>query len=64
MMLQKATLMRKSLKNVKLFDSNIYSYLKKTSVGQSLKQYLNVVHLSTPDLIIHLWQLKTVGFLH
>jgi len=35
-----------------------------TSAGQSYTQYLNVVHFSTPVLIRHLWQLKTVVFLH
>ncbi len=44
-------------------DTNIYSYLE-TSGGQSYDVYLNVVHLSTPVLIRHLWQLKTVVFLH
>ncbi len=44
-------------------NTNIYSYLE-TSGGQSSNQYLNVVHFSTPVLIRHLWQLKTVVFLH
>ncbi len=44
-------------------NTNIYSYLE-TSGGQSSNLYLDVVHFSTPVLIRHLWQLKTVVFLH
>jgi hypothetical protein len=44
-------------------NTNIYSYLE-TSGGQSYNLYLNVVHFLTPVLIRHLWQLKTVVFLH
>jgi hypothetical protein len=44
-------------------NTNIYSYLE-TSGGQSSNLYLNVVHFLTPVLIRHLWQLKTVVFLH
>jgi hypothetical protein len=44
-------------------NTNIYSYLE-TSGGQSSNLYLNVVHFSTPVLIRHLWQIKTVVFLH
>jgi hypothetical protein len=44
-------------------STNIYSYLV-TSVSQSYHPYLNVVHFLTPVLIRHLWQLKTVVFLH
>ncbi len=44
-------------------NTNIYSYLE-TSGGQSSNPYLNVVHFSTPELIRHLWQLKTAVFLH
>jgi hypothetical protein len=36
--------------------ANIYSYME-TSGGQSYNLYLNVVHLLTPVLIGHLWQL-------
>jgi len=43
--------------------TNIFSYLE-TSDGQSSNIYLNVVHFSTRMLIRHLWQLKTVVFLH
>ncbi len=43
-------------------NTNIYSYLE-TSVGQSSNLYLNVAHISSL-LIRHLWQLKTVVFLH
>jgi len=42
-------------------NTNIYSYLE-TSGGQSSNLYLNVVHFSTPVLIRHLEQLKTVLF--
>ncbi len=43
--------------------TKIYSYLE-SSGGQSFNIYLNVVHFLTPILIRHLWQLKTVAFLH
>jgi hypothetical protein len=43
--------------------TNVYSYLE-TSGGISYNPYLNVVHFSTPELIRHLWQLKTIVFLH
>ncbi len=53
-----------ALKNVShCLNTNIYSYLE-TSACQSSHLYLNVVHFSTPVLIRHLWQLKTVAFLH
>ena len=41
-------------------NTNIYSYVA-TSYGQSYNIHLN---FSTPVLIRHLWQLKTVVFLH
>ncbi len=44
-------------------NTNIYSYLE-TSGGQSSNLYLNVVLFSTAVLILNLWQLKTVVFLH
>jgi hypothetical protein len=44
-------------------NTNIYSYLE-TSGGQSSNLRSNVVHFFTPVLIRHLWQLKTVFFLH
>jgi hypothetical protein len=40
----------------------MYSY-RETSGGQSCNLYLNVV-FSTPVFIRHLWQLKTVFFMH
>ncbi len=53
-----------TLKNVNnCLNTNIYSYLE-TSGGQSFYLNLNVVHFLTPVLIRHLWQLKTVVFLH
>jgi hypothetical protein len=53
-----------TLKNVNnCLNTNIYSDLE-TSGGQSYNLYLNVVHFLTPVLIRHLWQLKTVVFLH
>jgi hypothetical protein len=54
-----------AFKNVnKCMNTNIYSYLE-TSGGQSYNPYLNAVYFfSTPELIRHLWQLKTVVFLH
>jgi hypothetical protein len=44
-------------------NTSICSYLE-TSGGQSSNLHLNVVHFLTPVLIRHLWQLKTVVFLH
>jgi hypothetical protein len=53
-----------TLKNVNNYlNANIYSYLE-TSGGQSSFLYLNVVYFLTPELIRHLWQLKTFVFLH
>jgi hypothetical protein len=53
-----------ALRNVNNFlNTNIYSYLG-TSGGKSYNLYLNVVDFSMPVLIRHLWQLKTVVFLH
>ncbi len=43
--------------------ANISLYLK-ISGGQNSNIYLNVVYFLTPVLIRHLWQLKTVIFLH
>ncbi len=45
------------------FNTNIDSYLE-TSEGQSFNLYLNLVHFLTPELIRHLWQLKTIVLLH
>ncbi len=45
------------------FNTNNYSLLE-TSGGQSSNRYLNCAHFLTPALIRHLWQLKTVVFLH
>jgi hypothetical protein len=51
-----------TFKNVNIYlNFNIYSYID-TSGGPDL--YLNVVNFSTPELIRHLWQLKTVVYLH
>ena len=53
-----------TLKNVNnCLNTNIYSYLVKFG-GKSCNLYLNVVDFLTPVLIRHLWQLKTVVFLH
>ncbi len=52
------------LKNVNnCLNTNIFSYLE-TPVGKTYNLYSNVVHFLTPVLIRHLWQLKTVVFLH
>ncbi len=52
-----------TLKNVNnSLNTNIYSYLE-TSGGQSSNLCLNVI-FSTPVLIRHLWQIKTVILLH
>ena len=54
---------KRTLRNLNNYlDTNIYSYLE-TSGGQSSNTYLNVVLFSTPVLITHLRQLKTVVFL-
>ncbi len=53
-----------TFKNVNnCLNTKIYSDLE-TSGGQCSNLYLNVVHFSTPVWIRHLWQLKTVVFLH
>ena len=58
------TMEQRTLKNCKqLFEYLIYTYLE-TSGGQSSNLFINVVHFSTPVLIRHLWQLKTIVFLH
>jgi hypothetical protein len=44
-------------------NTNIYSYLE-TSVSKSYILYLIVVDFLTLVLIRHMWQLKTVVFLH
>ncbi len=44
-------------------NTNIYSYLE-TFGGQSSNLYLSVAHFSTPVLIRHLLQLKTLVFMH
>jgi hypothetical protein len=55
---------QRALKNVNnCLNTTIFSYLE-TSGGESSCLYLNVVHFSTLVLIRHLWQLKTVVFLH
>ncbi len=56
--------MEPQLKNVNnCLNTNIYCYLD-ASDGQNSKLYLNVVHFLTSVLIRHLWQRKTVVFLH
>ncbi len=53
-----------TLQNVNnCLNANIYSYLE-TSYGQSSNLYFMLFIFSTPVLIRHLWQLKTVVFLH
>ncbi len=55
---------QRALKNVNnCLNTNIYSYLE-MSGGQSYNFYLNVFHFLAAVLIRHLWQLKTVVFLH
>jgi len=44
-------------------NTNIFSYLE-TPGSKSYNLYLNNVNFLTPVLIRHLWQLKTVVFLH
>jgi hypothetical protein len=48
---------------INCLNTKIYSYLE-TSGVQSSNLYLNVVHFLTQMLIRHLWQVKTVVFLH
>jgi hypothetical protein len=61
---KKETIEQHALKNVNnCLNTNIYSDLE-TYGGQSSNPYLNVVHFLTPELIIHLWQLKTALFQH
>ncbi len=43
--------------------TNIYSYLE-TAGGQSSNLHFNVVNFLMPVLNRHLWQLKTVVYLH
>jgi hypothetical protein len=45
------------------WNTNISFYLE-TSGSQNYYLFLNVVHFSTPVFIRHLWQLRTVVFLH
>ena len=55
-----------ALKNVNnCLNTNIYSYLEMSGCQSSnlYYLYLNVIHFSTPVIIRHLWQLKTVVFL-
>jgi hypothetical protein len=53
-----------TLKNVNnCLNTNIYSYLE-TSDGQSSNLYLMFFIFLAPVSIRHLWQLKTVVFLH
>ncbi len=55
---------QRAIKNVNNYlKAYIYSYLK-TCGGQSFNLYLSAVHFLTPVLIKHLWQLKTIVFLH
>jgi hypothetical protein len=44
-------------------NTNIYSYLE-TSCGQSSNLNLLAAHFLTAELIRHIWQLRTVVFLH
>jgi len=63
-LVEQSTMEQRSLKNVNNYlNTNIYSYLE-TSGGQSSNLYLTVAHFLTLGLIRHLWQLKTVVFLH
>ncbi len=53
-----------ALKNVNnCLNTTIYTSLK-TPGAHSSNLYLNITHFSTPLLIRHLWQLKTIVFLH
>ena len=58
------TMEQRALRNVNnCLYTNVYSYLE-TSGGISYNPYLNVVRFSTPKLSRHMWQLKTIVFLH
>jgi hypothetical protein len=53
-----------ALQNVNnCWNAIICSYLE-TSGGHIFNLYLNVVHFFNTTVSRHLWQLKTVGFLH
>jgi hypothetical protein len=54
----------RALKNVNNFLNTIIQSYLETSDVQSSNLYLNVVHFFNIFLIGHLWQLKTVVFLH
>jgi hypothetical protein len=55
---------QRTLRNVNNYlNTNIYSYLE-TSGGLSSNLYLKVVHFFNVSVIRHLWQLKTIVFLH
>jgi hypothetical protein len=42
----------------------VISFILQALGGQSSDRYLNVVHFLTPELIRHLWELKTIVVLH
>ncbi len=60
-----ATMEQRTFENVNsCLNTNIYSYLE-ASGGQSSNLYISMLFIfSTPVLIRHLWQLKTVVSLH
>ncbi len=51
-------------KNVNNCFNNDISFYLETCGGQNSNLYLILFHFSTPVLIRHLWQLKTVVFLY
>jgi hypothetical protein len=56
---------QRTLKNVNnSMTTNIYSYLVTSTVVKVLIYIYMLLIFSTPVLIRHLWQLKTVVFLH
>ncbi len=60
-----ASAMEALFKNVKIVGIPTFTHLLiYSSGGQNSNLFLNVAHFSTPVLIRHLWQLKTVVFLH
>jgi hypothetical protein len=59
-----AKMEQRTLKNVNnCLNTNINSYLE-TSGGQVTSHIEMLFIFSTPELIRHLWQLKTAVFLH
>ncbi len=55
---------QRALKNVNICWKTEISFYIETSSGQTSNPYFNVDHFFNTSVIRHLWQLKTVVFLH